>query len=146
MSLAATAEGLPTLTYTPAQTVDVNHILGPRPVPLCILPVGHPTERPDQGLRAKKPLGEVSRFATTFTPYVSREPSEPPRALEPGVTMAEDSTRRLLKVFGIAVTTLEDALDAGLADGAKKAEAELRERMKEVTALVERLSERAAKL
>ena len=43
---------------------------------------------------------------------------------------------------GIAVTNLKDAL----AEGAKKAEAELRERMKEVIALVERLSERAAKL
>ncbi len=46
--------------------------------------------------------------------------------------MAQDSTRRLLKVFGIAVTNLEDALEAALAEGAKKAEAELRERMKEV--------------
>jgi hypothetical protein len=59
--------------------------------------------------------------------------------------MAEDSTRRLLKVFGIAVTNLEDALEAGQAETAKKAEAELRERMKEVIALVERLSERAAR-
>lgn len=42
--------------------------------------------------------------------------------------MAQDSTRRLLKVFGIAVTNLEDALEAALAEGAKKAEAELRER------------------
>jgi hypothetical protein len=58
--------------------------------------------------------------------------------------MAQDSTRRLLKVFGI--TNLEDALEAALAEGAKKAEVELRERMKEVIALVERLSERAAKL
>jgi hypothetical protein len=60
--------------------------------------------------------------------------------------MAQDSTRRLLRVFGIAVTNLEDTLEAALAEGAKKAEAELRERMKEVIALVERLSERAAKL
>jgi hypothetical protein len=60
--------------------------------------------------------------------------------------MAQDSTRRLLKVFGIAVTNLEDALEAARAEAAKKAEAELRERMKEVIALVERLSERAAKL
>jgi hypothetical protein len=60
--------------------------------------------------------------------------------------MAQDSTRRLLKVFGIAVTNLEDAVEADLAEGAKKAEAELRERLKEVIALVERLSERAAKL
>jgi len=59
--------------------------------------------------------------------------------------MAEDSTRRLLKVFGMAVTNLEDALEAGEADGAKKAGAELRERMKEVIALVERLSERVPK-
>ena len=28
--------------------------------------------------------------------------------------MAEDSTRRLLKTFGVTVTNLEDALDAGL--------------------------------
>ena len=32
--------------------------------------------------------------------------------------MAQDSTRRLLKVFGIAVTSLEDALEAALAEGA----------------------------
>ena len=30
--------------------------------------------------------------------------------------MAEDSTRRLLKTFGVAVTNLEDALAAGEAD------------------------------
>ena len=59
--------------------------------------------------------------------------------------MAEDSTRRLLKAFGIAVTSLEEALEAGQADAAKKAQAELRERMKEVIELVERLSEAAAK-
>ncbi len=60
--------------------------------------------------------------------------------------MAEDSTRRLLKAFGIAVTNLEDALETGQADAAKKAAAELRERMKEVIELVERLSERVTKL
>ena len=60
--------------------------------------------------------------------------------------MAEDSTRRLLKVFGIAVTNLEEALEAGNAAGARKGEAELRARMKELIALIERLSERAAKL
>ena len=31
--------------------------------------------------------------------------------------MAQDSTRRLLKVFGIAVTNLEDALEAAPAEG-----------------------------
>jgi hypothetical protein len=60
--------------------------------------------------------------------------------------MAEDSTRRLLKVFGIAVTNLEEALEAGEADEAKKAAAELRQRMKEVIELVERLDERAGAL
>jgi hypothetical protein len=60
--------------------------------------------------------------------------------------VAEDSTRRLLKVFGIAVTSLEDALEAGQADEARKAAAELRERMKEIIELVERMSDRAAKL
>ncbi len=59
--------------------------------------------------------------------------------------MAEDSTRRLLKAFGIAVTNLEDALETGQADAAKKATGELRERMKEVIELVERLSERVTK-
>ena len=60
--------------------------------------------------------------------------------------MAEDSTRRLLKTFGVAVTNLEDALEAGEADRAKKSDAELREIMKDIIALAERLSERAAKL
>ena len=60
--------------------------------------------------------------------------------------MAEDSTRRLLKVFGIAVTDLEDALAAGESDGARKAAAELGERMKDVSALVDRLAARAANL
>jgi hypothetical protein len=58
--------------------------------------------------------------------------------------MAEDSTRRLLKAFGIAMTSVEDALEAGQAEGARKAAGELRERMKDVIELVERLSERAA--
>ena len=60
--------------------------------------------------------------------------------------MTEDSTRRLLKVFGIAVTNLEDALEGGQRDGAKNAAAELRERMKDVTVLVERLCARAKTL
>jgi hypothetical protein len=60
-------------------------------------------------------------------------------------TVAEDSTRRLLRSFGIAVTDVEDALEAGQAEEARKAEAQLRERMKEVIALIERLSARVAK-
>ena len=60
--------------------------------------------------------------------------------------MAEDSTRRLLKTFGVTVTNLEDALEAGEADRAKKAAADLREIMKDIIELVERQSERAEKL
>jgi hypothetical protein len=60
--------------------------------------------------------------------------------------MAEESTRRLLKAFGIAVTNLEEALEAAQADAARKAAAELRERMKDTTELVERLCAAAAKL
>ena len=58
--------------------------------------------------------------------------------------MAEDSTRRLLKAFGIAVTNLEEALEAAQAERARQAAGELRERMNDVVALVERLCERAA--
>lgn len=60
--------------------------------------------------------------------------------------MPEDSTRRLLRAFGVAVTTFEDAIASGSGDRARKAEAELRERMKELIELVEQLAERAAKL
>ncbi len=79
MSLAATAEGCPTLTYTPGQTGYLNHILGvgARYVPLVILPIGHPAELPDPASRPKRPLSEVSRFATTFTPYEGEELTEP---------------------------------------------------------------------
>ena len=58
--------------------------------------------------------------------------------------MAQDSTRRLLKIFGIAVTDLEDALEKGAADEIANAEADLRAHMQEVTALVERLRGQAA--
>jgi hypothetical protein len=60
--------------------------------------------------------------------------------------MADDATRRLLKAFGIAVTNLEEAVEGGGADAVRKAEAELRERMKEIVELVKTLSERAAAL
>ncbi|HET8576589.1 MAG TPA: hypothetical protein VFO18_05795 [Methylomirabilota bacterium] len=60
--------------------------------------------------------------------------------------MPEDSTRHLLKAFGIAVTNFEDAVIAGQAEAAKKAEAELREHLKGLIALVEELSEKAQKL
>ena len=60
--------------------------------------------------------------------------------------MSDDHTRRVLKGVGVAVTTLEEAVASGSGDRARKAEAELRTRMVELLALVERLSEQAAKL
>ena len=59
--------------------------------------------------------------------------------------MTQD-TRRLLRSFGIAVTTLEEALEAGRAADAKTAAADLRAQMTSVTALVESLCARAAGL
>ena len=54
--------------------------------------------------------------------------------------MPTDETRRVLKVFGVAVTAFEDAADKGPPpDHARKAEAEVRTRMEEVTALIDRL-------
>ena len=60
--------------------------------------------------------------------------------------MAEDTTRRLLKAFGMAVTDLEEAVEGAQGDAARRAAATLRERMKEIIELVETLSERAATL
>jgi hypothetical protein len=54
--------------------------------------------------------------------------------------MPTDETRRLLKVFGVAVTAFEDAVDkAASPEEAGKAEAEVRTRLEEVTALIEQL-------
>ena len=55
--------------------------------------------------------------------------------------MPTDETRRLLKVFGVAVTALEDAVDKEASvQERQKAEAEVRTRLEEVTTLIERLS------
>lgn len=57
--------------------------------------------------------------------------------------MPTDETRRLLRVFGVAVTALEDAIDKGAPnDQVAKAEAEARARLEEVTGLIERLRAR----
>ena len=57
--------------------------------------------------------------------------------------MPTDETRRLLKVFGVAVTAFEDAVDKkASAEERKKAEAEVNRRLEEVTALIERLRAR----
>jgi hypothetical protein len=54
--------------------------------------------------------------------------------------MPSDETRRVLKVFGVAVTNYEDAIEkGGLAEEIKKAEAEIDASLTEVTALIERL-------
>ncbi len=56
--------------------------------------------------------------------------------------MPSDEVRRLLKVFGIAVTTLEDAVREGAAaDRVARSAAEARARLDEVGALIERLEE-----
>lgn len=54
--------------------------------------------------------------------------------------MPTDETRRVLKVFGVAVTAFEDAVDKGAPpEEVRKADAEVRARLEEVTALIERL-------
>lgn len=54
--------------------------------------------------------------------------------------MPSDETRRVLKMFGVAVTTYEDAVEAGRPDEEiNKADAEFRAILSEVTALIERL-------
>jgi hypothetical protein len=54
--------------------------------------------------------------------------------------MPSEETRRVLKMFGVAVTTYEDAVEAGApADQIDKAESEFRATLSEVTALIERL-------
>ena len=54
--------------------------------------------------------------------------------------MPSDETRRVSKVFGVAVTAFEDAIEAGASveevDGAA---AEIDHRLREITALVDRL-------
>ena len=57
--------------------------------------------------------------------------------------MPSDETRRVLKVFGVAVTSLEDAIDARKPqDEIMKWDRELAERTREVIDLVERLRSR----
>ncbi|MFQ5897330.1 MAG: hypothetical protein ACE5JN_03700 [Candidatus Methylomirabilia bacterium] len=55
--------------------------------------------------------------------------------------MPSDETRRMLKVFGVAVTAYEDAVEKRAApQELAKAEAEVRTRLQEITALIERLN------
>jgi hypothetical protein len=54
--------------------------------------------------------------------------------------MPTDETRRLLKVFGVAVTAFEDAVDKNAPpEELRKADAEVKTRLEEVTGLIDRL-------
>ena len=58
--------------------------------------------------------------------------------------MPSEESRRLLKLFGIAVTDLEVAVDKGATkDGLASALAEVEKRLREVQELIERLRARA---
>jgi hypothetical protein len=58
--------------------------------------------------------------------------------------MPSDETRRLLRVFGMAVTEYEDAVHKGVSpEELKKAEGEVRARLEEIAALIEKLSRSA---
>ena len=55
--------------------------------------------------------------------------------------MPSDETRRLLRTFGVALTQFEDALSSGApADEIKRAEDEARNRLNEIKALLDRLT------
>lgn len=57
--------------------------------------------------------------------------------------MPTDETRRILKVFGVAVTAYEDAVDKKVPpQELARAEAEVRTRLEEVTELIKRLGAR----
>jgi hypothetical protein len=58
--------------------------------------------------------------------------------------MPSDETRRLLKVFGVAVTAYEDAVQKRSSmEEIRKFEREVQARLEEVTALIDRLREGA---
>ena len=59
--------------------------------------------------------------------------------------MPSEEVRRLLKLFGVAVTEFEDAVHQGaLPDELRKREAEVRARLEEIESLIERLGRRIA--
>jgi len=54
--------------------------------------------------------------------------------------MPTDETRRLLKIFGVAVTNYEDAVTSGaLSEEIRKAENEVHASLEQIQALIERL-------
>jgi hypothetical protein len=57
--------------------------------------------------------------------------------------MPSDEVRRLLKLFGVAMTEFEDAVHQGAApEEIDKREAEVRARLEEIEALIEHLRKR----
>ena len=59
--------------------------------------------------------------------------------------MPSDEVRRLLKLFGVAMTEFEDAVHQGATpEEIGKREAEVRARLEEIEALIEHLSRRIA--
>ena len=59
--------------------------------------------------------------------------------------MPSDEVRRLLKLFGVAMTEFEDAVHQGAApEEIRKREAEVRARLEEIEALIDHLGRRAA--
>jgi hypothetical protein len=57
--------------------------------------------------------------------------------------MPSDEVRRLLKLFGVAMTEFEDAVHQGAApEETAKREAEVRARLEEIEALIEHLRKR----
>jgi hypothetical protein len=57
--------------------------------------------------------------------------------------MPSDETRRVLKVFGVAVTSLEDAIDSQASpEEIMKWDREVTERTREILALVDRVRSR----
>ena len=57
--------------------------------------------------------------------------------------MPTDETRRVLRMFGVAVTAFEDAVDSNVTPAElKKTDAEVKIRLEEVTALIDRLRAR----
>ena len=60
--------------------------------------------------------------------------------------MPTDETRRLLKTFGVAVTTLEDAVhNQAPAEEIARAEQQARTLLAELTALIDRLRQEGSK-
>ena len=59
--------------------------------------------------------------------------------------MPSDDTRRLLKTFGVAVTTLEDAVQNNAStEDIQRAEQQARRLLDELTMLIDRLGSRSA--